>query len=68
MQEAADCLGADCVPRYVEMKQMGDLDVGDILRQLNKARIIKTIYGCFNLSTSLQDLFLSSVCYFLTKI
>ncbi|OAY38154.1 probable 2-carboxy-D-arabinitol-1-phosphatase [Manihot esculenta] len=36
VQEAADCLGADCVPRYVEMKQMGDLDVGDILRQLNK--------------------------------
>ncbi|KAG4969993.1 hypothetical protein JHK82_035688 [Glycine max] len=24
VQEAADCLGADCVPRYVEMKHMED--------------------------------------------
>uniref|UniRef100_A0A9I9DN93 2-carboxy-D-arabinitol-1-phosphatase n=1 Tax=Cucumis melo TaxID=3656 RepID=A0A9I9DN93_CUCME len=31
VQEAADCLGADCVPRYVEMKQTNKLDdVGDI--------------------------------------
>ncbi|KAF2321675.1 hypothetical protein GH714_001070 [Hevea brasiliensis] len=36
VQEAADCLGADCVPRYVEMKKMEDLDVGDILHQSNK--------------------------------
>ncbi|KAH9290266.1 hypothetical protein KI387_034383, partial [Taxus chinensis] len=28
VQEAADCLGADCVPRYVEIKQMQEL--GDI--------------------------------------
>ncbi|KAL5974567.1 hypothetical protein ACLOJK_031237 [Asimina triloba] len=26
VQEAADCLGADCVPRYVEIKQMQDLE------------------------------------------
>ncbi|KAH9699960.1 2-carboxy-d-arabinitol-1-phosphatase-related [Citrus sinensis] len=26
VQEAADCLGADCVPRYVELKKMNDLD------------------------------------------
>ncbi|KAE8660366.1 putative 2-carboxy-D-arabinitol-1-phosphatase [Hibiscus syriacus] len=26
VQEAADCLGADCVPRYVEMKRIPDLD------------------------------------------
>ncbi|KAF5751598.1 2-carboxy-D-arabinitol-1-phosphatase [Tripterygium wilfordii] len=36
VQEAADCLGADCVPRYVEMKQMQDLDVEHILRQSRK--------------------------------
>ncbi|XP_050214071.1 probable 2-carboxy-D-arabinitol-1-phosphatase isoform X2 [Mercurialis annua] len=36
VQEAADCLGADCVPRYVELKQTEDLDVGDILRQSKK--------------------------------
>ncbi|KAL0304737.1 UNVERIFIED_CONTAM: 2-carboxy-D-arabinitol-1-phosphatase [Sesamum calycinum] len=33
VQEAADCLGADCVPRYVEMKQLADLDVESILKQ-----------------------------------
>ncbi|KAK9126483.1 hypothetical protein Scep_015329 [Stephania cephalantha] len=27
VQEAADCLGADCVPRYVEMKQLQELEV-----------------------------------------
>ncbi|KAF7152896.1 hypothetical protein RHSIM_Rhsim01G0207700 [Rhododendron simsii] len=37
VQEAADCLGADCVPRYVELKQMQDLDVGNILQQSKKA-------------------------------
>ncbi|KAK9266408.1 hypothetical protein L1049_025265 [Liquidambar formosana] len=37
VQEAADCLGAaDCVPRYVETKQMQDLDVENIFRQSNK--------------------------------
>lgn len=35
VQEAADCLGADCVPRYVEMKQMGNLDVETIFKQTN---------------------------------
>ncbi|EXB53696.1 hypothetical protein L484_008980 [Morus notabilis] len=33
VQEAADCLGADCVPRYVEMKQLGNLNVESILQQ-----------------------------------
>ncbi|XP_061355064.1 probable 2-carboxy-D-arabinitol-1-phosphatase [Gastrolobium bilobum] len=33
VQEAADCLGADCVPRYVEMKQMGSLDFVTIFQQ-----------------------------------
>ncbi|KAL1323518.1 hypothetical protein HN51_033828 [Arachis hypogaea] len=33
VQEAADCLGADCVPRYVELKQIGNLDVETIFQQ-----------------------------------
>lgn len=36
VQEAADCLGADCVPRCVEMKQIQELDVRDILQLSNK--------------------------------
>ncbi|CAL1404016.1 unnamed protein product [Linum trigynum] len=36
VQEAADCLGADCVPRYVELKRSKDLDASDILQQLNE--------------------------------
>lgn len=36
VQEAADCLGADSVPRYVEMKQMENLDVENILQKSNK--------------------------------
>ncbi|XP_015873176.3 probable 2-carboxy-D-arabinitol-1-phosphatase [Ziziphus jujuba] len=36
VQEAADCLGADCVPRYVEMKQTEKLDVENILQQTKK--------------------------------
>ncbi|GLU19240.1 hypothetical protein SLE2022_355010 [Rubroshorea leprosula] len=36
LQEAADCLGADCVPRYVEMKEIQDLNVEDILLQSAK--------------------------------
>ncbi|KAE8037492.1 hypothetical protein FH972_010078 [Carpinus fangiana] len=35
VQEAADCLGADCVPRYQEMKQIEYLDVESILQQSN---------------------------------
>ncbi|CAA6660729.1 unnamed protein product [Spirodela intermedia] len=31
VQEAADCLGADCVPRYVEMKNMLELEVEGFL-------------------------------------
>ncbi|XP_004506138.1 probable 2-carboxy-D-arabinitol-1-phosphatase isoform X2 [Cicer arietinum] len=33
VQEAADCLGADSVPRYVEMKQMENLDIETIFKQ-----------------------------------
>ncbi|EEF28771.1 phosphoglycerate mutase, putative, partial [Ricinus communis] len=36
VQEAADCLGADCVPRYVELKHVEDLDVKDLLQESNK--------------------------------
>ncbi|XP_010243762.1 PREDICTED: probable 2-carboxy-D-arabinitol-1-phosphatase [Nelumbo nucifera] len=36
VQEAADCLGADCVPRYVEMKHVRDLEVEHILHKLKK--------------------------------
>jgi hypothetical protein len=34
VQEAADCLGADCAPRYVEIKQMqelGDMSWGALM-------------------------------------
>ena len=40
VQEAADCLGADCVPRYVEMKQIQDLDVGQILKKSKQVRAL----------------------------
>ncbi|KAH7671443.1 Histidine phosphatase superfamily clade-1 protein [Dioscorea alata] len=33
VQEAADCLGADCIPRYVEMKKLQDLEVEPTLQQ-----------------------------------
>ncbi|MQL79371.1 hypothetical protein Taro_011820 [Colocasia esculenta] len=33
VQEAADCLGADCVPRYVEMKKMVELEVEGVIQQ-----------------------------------
>ncbi|XP_077235863.1 phosphoglycerate/bisphosphoglycerate mutase family protein [Tasmannia lanceolata] len=36
VQEAADCLGADCVPRYVEVKPIHGFEVGHILRQTGK--------------------------------
>lgn len=39
VQEAADCLGADCVPRYVEMQKMQDLDVESILRQVKEEAV-----------------------------
>lgn len=40
MQEAADCLGADSVPRYVEMKEIQELEVEGILGQSKKARYL----------------------------
>uniref|UniRef100_A0A803PTD1 2-carboxy-D-arabinitol-1-phosphatase n=1 Tax=Cannabis sativa TaxID=3483 RepID=A0A803PTD1_CANSA len=36
VQEAADSLGADSAPRYVEMKQTENLDVENILQKSNK--------------------------------
>ncbi|CAO2813201.1 unnamed protein product [Amaranthus hypochondriacus] len=33
VQEAADCLGADCIPRYVDVKQMTELDADILLAQ-----------------------------------
>lgn len=39
VQEAADCLGADCVPRYVEMQKMQDLDVESVLRQVKEEAV-----------------------------
>ncbi|ESQ42220.1 hypothetical protein EUTSA_v10013362mg [Eutrema salsugineum] len=36
VQEAAGCLGVDPVPRYVNTKQMNELNVEDILRKSNK--------------------------------
>lgn len=33
VQEAADCLGADCVPRYVDVKEMNRVDVETMLCQ-----------------------------------
>ncbi|KAG6477122.1 2-carboxy-D-arabinitol-1-phosphatase-like [Zingiber officinale] len=36
VQEAADCLGVDCVPRYVEMKKMLELEIEPALQQAQK--------------------------------
>lgn len=40
MQEAAGCLGVDSVPRFVETKQMNELDVEGVLHKSNKARLL----------------------------
>jgi hypothetical protein len=36
VQEAADCLGADCVPRYVEMKNLLELEIDDAFQAKQK--------------------------------
>lgn len=36
VQEAAGCLGVDSVPRYVNTKQINELDVEDIIHKSNK--------------------------------
>lgn len=36
VQAAADCLGADCTPRYVDVKNMLDLEVEPFLQQAQK--------------------------------
>lgn len=38
VQEAADCLGADCVPRYVEMKNLLGLEIDDAFLTKQKVR------------------------------
>ncbi|KAL5830913.1 hypothetical protein ACOSQ3_016331 [Xanthoceras sorbifolium] len=43
VQEAADCLGADCIPRYVEMKQIDDLDIEDILQSKKDKLEVPTV-------------------------
>lgn len=37
VQEAADCLGADCVPRYVEMKKLLELGIDDVFQTKQKS-------------------------------
>ncbi|CAL4911610.1 unnamed protein product [Urochloa decumbens] len=37
VQEAADCLGADCVPRYVEMKNLLELEIEDVFQAKQKS-------------------------------
>lgn len=37
VQEAADCLGADCVPRYVEMKNLLGLEIDDAFQTMQKS-------------------------------
>lgn len=39
VQEAADCLGADCVPRYVEMKKLIELEIEDAFQAKQKVRL-----------------------------
>ncbi|KAK6936162.1 LOW QUALITY PROTEIN: Histidine phosphatase superfamily, clade-1 [Dillenia turbinata] len=45
VQEAADYLGADCVP--VDMKQLQDLDVENIFQLSQKARILDLAFICW---------------------
>ncbi|KAG8093594.1 hypothetical protein GUJ93_ZPchr0012g20445 [Zizania palustris] len=37
VQEAADCLGADCVPRYVEMKKLLELEFDNVFQTKQKS-------------------------------
>ncbi|GJN06995.1 hypothetical protein PR202_ga24780 [Eleusine coracana subsp. coracana] len=37
VQEAADCLGVDCVPRYVEMKTLLELEIDDAFQMKQKS-------------------------------
>lgn len=43
VQEAADCLGIDCVPRYVDVKEMKDFDVEIMLGLLKEEAIIDSV-------------------------
>ncbi|KAF7048526.1 hypothetical protein CFC21_057278, partial [Triticum aestivum] len=44
VQEAADCLGADCVPRYVEMKNLFGLEIDDafLTKQKSLEQIVQS--------------------------
>ncbi|XP_037421431.1 2-carboxy-D-arabinitol-1-phosphatase isoform X1 [Triticum dicoccoides] len=44
VQEAADCLGADCVPRYVEMKNLLGLEIDDafLTKQKSLEQIVQS--------------------------
>ncbi|KAK6926652.1 Histidine phosphatase superfamily, clade-1 [Dillenia turbinata] len=54
VQEAADCLGADCVPRYVDMKHLQDLDVENIFQLSQKARILDLAFICFQIKMKFE--------------
>lgn len=43
VQEAADCLGADCVPRYVDVKEMNRVDVETMLCQSKQDGAVNSI-------------------------
>ncbi|KAH9618857.1 hypothetical protein KSS87_009463 [Heliosperma pusillum] len=45
VQEAADCLGADCVPRYVDVKEMDQLSVETFLGQSKQYAATDSING-----------------------
>ncbi|XP_074312430.1 putative 2-carboxy-D-arabinitol-1-phosphatase [Silene latifolia] len=45
VQEAADCLGADCVPRYVDVKEMEQLSVETFLGQSKQNLAMDSIIG-----------------------
>lgn len=44
VQEAADCLGVDCVPRYLDVKEIQELDVETMLDQSKEASIADTSF------------------------
>lgn len=55
VQEAADCLGADCVPRYVEMKKLLELEIDDAFQMKQKVIQFQTSW-CTHDSSAILDL------------
>lgn len=49
VQGAADCLGADCVPRYVDMKQYEELEVEHLfeLQEASDKYFVNTTWICY---------------------